>query len=178
METQPLNWLLVGEWLIAFGILAVAAAAVWSLLQTRRAMLADATPNLLLEGVALEPLEGDSERTALRATAVNLGRHPIYLLELTIDTDALTRPKRTALRKLIPASEVTDLNVVLPRLTAVEDGELRISFHYGPTGAIVHRSAVGLVAADGGLIGEPPGERSGLDLLTDPRAPARSNPAP
>lgn len=165
MTEQPLSvWLLVGEWLIAAGILAVAAAALWSLLQTRRAMRAETMPNLLLEEVSLAPRGQALEGTLLRATAVNLGRFPIYLLDLKLDTDALSRPEQVPLRQLIPPSEASELEVELPRLTAIEDGQLWIAFHYGATGATLHRRALRLVAGDhGGLIAYAPSEVPGVD---------------
>lgn len=172
MNEQPLNLLLVGEWLIAVGILAVAAAALWSLRQTRRAMQADATPNVMLDGVAVELDDNGAQRSVMRATAVNLGRHPVYLLAVEIDTDALNHPARVTLRRLIPASEVIDLEVALPRLTAIEGGDLRMEFYYGSTGARLHRQSEPLIMVEGTLRDEPTGRGTDLDAMMATPDPA------
>lgn len=161
MDPQTADWLLFGEWLIAIGILGLVAVAFAAQYQTHKALRRESAPNLLFEDVAVEPLRDGSKRATLRAKAVNLGTHPVYIVDLTIDTDVLQVPHRDPLRQLIPASDTMVLVTEVPELASVEDGDLWVTFYYGASGTTLHRQQVHLFSDSAGVLSDQrEGERS------------------
>ena len=132
------NWLLLGEWLIALGILAVAGGVLWTVVQNRRSIRAESTPNLILSDIVFSRLEAQNAYR-LSYLAVNLGRYPVYLRALSYNTDAMNGPASDALHLLLPPSEARTDTHDFSHLTLIESGTLRFEFQYGATGTWVHK---------------------------------------
>ena len=133
------SWLLLGEWLIAFGILAVAGGVLWAVIQNHRLLRAESTPNLIFDNLVFARHDGQKNAYTLSSQAVNLGRFPVYLRALTYGTDTMHSRAGEALHVLIPPGESRDFEHVFDHLTVVEGGTLGFEFQYGATGTRVHK---------------------------------------
>ncbi|MCA9838322.1 MAG: hypothetical protein KC422_15500 [Trueperaceae bacterium] len=136
LEGAGFNWLLVGEWLIAFGILAVAIGILWSVIQNRRLMHAENKPNLIIADVKLS--KQTKMRYAVQAEAANLGRYPVFLREIKLSTDLMSQAETYSLSELIAAGDSKIIQHDFPHLSVGEQGKLSFYFQYGATGTNIH----------------------------------------
>ena len=133
------TWLLLGEWLIALGILAVAGGLLWTVLQNRRILRAERSPNVIVANLVFAGRAPDGTAHTLRYEVVNLGRFPTYLRTLTYHTDTMHSGDSQAVRVLIPPSESRSVEHTFEHLTLVEYGALALEFQYGATGTHMHK---------------------------------------
>lgn len=138
-NSAALNWLLLGEWLIAIGILAVAGGILWTVVQNRRILRAERTPNLILSDFEFTNAGGKGYTLSFKA--VNLGRYPVFLRVLNYGTDTMHNTLSAPLDTLIPPSEAREVSHSFNFLTVVEGGDLGFEFQYGATGVETHRLA-------------------------------------
>ena len=136
LEGAGLNWLLVGEWIIALGILVVAVGILWSVIQNRRLMHAENNPNLIIADVKLS--KQSNRRYIVEAEAANLGRYPIFLREIKLSTDLMSQAENYCLSELIAAGDSKIIQHDFPHLNVGEQGKLSFYFQYGATGTNMH----------------------------------------